>query len=77
MALAGVASLLTGSACALGSGQCTKTTITAPPIRVSDRLAPLTFTATLLAKDRPVVGADLIFLVHVVSSTRGLDVLHR
>lgn len=57
-----------------GSGQCTETTLTAPPITVTDPLAPLTVMATLTAKGKPVAGGDVDFFVIVVSATgaRGL-----
>ena len=57
------------SACGLepGSGLCTETSLFTPPIRVVAPLAPLTFTATLTADDKPIAGAELIFFVRQVS----------
>lgn len=57
------------SACGLepGSGLCTETSLFTPPIRVVAPLAPLTFTATLTADQKPITGAELIFFVRRVS----------
>lgn len=50
-----------------GSGLCTRTALSLPPVDVSDPLAPLTLAARLTAGAKPVAGATVAFSVDLRS----------
>ncbi|WP_158847655.1 hypothetical protein [Saccharothrix deserti] len=48
-----------------GSRSCTETAIAVADVTVTDRVAPLTLTATMTAGGKPVQGAELAFFIAV------------
>jgi hypothetical protein len=53
------------------SGMCAPTAIEAPAVAVSDKLAPLTLTASLVAAGKRIAGAELSFFILTEKAGQG------